>query len=447
MGSASTAGAGKSDLSQVIHHEEGVRVGPDMLTRRQFARAAAATTAAALAGARAAQAGEASPSGEVGASAKDGGSSSADAPQASEQRRASDSNDVITSVLDFEDKSATTPFKPLVTYELPLGSQVFMDCDKYAAVLQANRSARPLTVVGCLDLGTGSYSVVLPAPVDDACAPSECHITERLIAWVETDNATDAWALYAAPFSGGAVSLDSGVTKLAEGDADWLPPQVAAYESTVVWQVMPDPSGPHVRESSHAYRWEVGSSDAKDILASPGRFACAPAINDGVLTVVPRVRADEGTYYGITALDLDHQNEQVDQLVLPASVRPYFATRIGDDFAFSIEASYDSSTGDLGRMGYYVGRGDGPFLALRREPSAQVTYVGGKYVMRSQLYYFVVDPRDESYAVLGSASGCVDYGDYPATRGTATYFVTYAAVKDESTGIPSRVIVRTFTLS
>lgn len=435
-GERDACGRSRSLGPGVIHPGEGVFRGAPALTRRQFAAAAAATAATAL-GARSAAAAPSSASDTATSSTSDSSARSAE----------SDTNDVITSVLDFEDTSTQTTFEPLVTFELPLGSQVFMDCDTRAAVLQTNETARPLTVIGCLDLQSGSYGVVLPQPVGEGCSPSECHLTQRMAAWVETDNATDAWTLYAAPFDGSAIVVGPSVTKLAEGDANWLPPQVAVSGSTVVWQLMPDPSGPYVQQSSTAWRWDLGSAEATSIFTSPGRFACAPNINAGVLSIAPRVDADKGVYYGLVALDLDGADKEQDRLTLPLSVKPFFVTRIGDDFAFSVEANYDSSTGDLGRMGYYVGRGEGPFLALRKEPSAQVGYVGGKYVMRGQLCYFVIDPKDKSFAILSSASGCVDYGDYPATAGTTTYFVTYSAVKDESTGIPAKVLVRTFTLS
>mgnify|MGYP006917314212 CR=1 FL=1 len=48
-----------------------------------------------------------------------------------------------------------------------------------------------------------------------------------------------------------------------------------------------------------------------------GRFASAPRASDGILTISPRVRNDEGVYYGITAIDLtDGNNTKRAQLVL-----------------------------------------------------------------------------------------------------------------------------------
>ena len=438
----------RGDVTPELFPEDGVRVGPSPLSRRQFAAAAAATTAAVLASAaHRALAGE-------GADDHDGearGSSSADADASSSaadvEPEQSGYDNAIDVLKTFEDATDTLVYNPLVTFELPLGSVVSSDCDTRAAVLQANDAARPLTLIGCLDYSMGAYTIVLDHPITgEDYAPSECHLTEKVIAWVEMNNATDEWALYAAPFNGQPLSSSEDIVQLGTGDADWLPPQFAVWENLVVWQVMPDPSGPHVQESSRAYLWRRNSDSGKLVWTSPGRFACAPNINAGVLTIAPRVNADKGVYYGLTAIDLENDQQQLDQLVLPVAVRPLCATRIGDDFAFSIEANYGYG-GLLGTMGYFIGPSAGPFLNVTREPSAQITYVGDRYIVRSQLTYFVIDTRARRYGRIGSASNCVDYGDYPASSGTAQLFVTYAAVKDASTGIPSKVLVRLFSLS
>ncbi len=430
-------------ISPMLRPGDGVYVGPSMMTRREFAAAAAATAAAALAGsARGARADEGGAEDQSQAQAGDA------ADGADDQGGATSEGDGATNILyEFEDVSADLPFEPIMTFDLPLGSLVSCDSDSYAAVLQANDSARPLTVIGCLDYTNGTYSTILDAPVTgEDYAPSECRIANGVIAWVETNNATDDWVLYAAPFDGGPITGSGYVTRLGEGDADWLPPQFAVWNTTVVWQVMPDPNGPHVTESSHAYRWQVGASAATTVYTSPGRFACAPTINEGVLTIAPRVNADEGVYYGITAIDLVNNETQLDQLVLPVSIKPFMAVYIGGALAFSIEANYGYG-GMFGNMGYYIGPSTGPFLSLPLEPSAQVGYVGGYYVMKNQLVYLLVDAQRRRYGRITSAGGCASYGDYPATTGTSQVFMTYAAIKDQSTGIPNRVLVRVFSLS
>ncbi len=129
----------------------------------------------------------------------------------------------------------------------------------------------------------------------------------------------------------------------------------------------------------------------------------------------------------------DSLSKQVDQLVLPSTVKPMNAVRIGDDFAFSIEASYDSG-GLLGTMGSYIGHGDGPFVALSREPYAPIAGKDGTYVVKSRASYFVIDTDKRKYSVLSAKNRCVDYGEYPASMGSVDDFVTFSTIKDQDTG-------------
>ena len=88
-------------------------------------------------------------------------------------------------------------------------------------------------------------------------------------------------------------------------------------------------------------------------------------MSDGILTISPRVRNDEGVYYGMTAIDLtDGNNTKRAQLVLPSSVSPFEAVYMGDTFVFSIEATY-SGVGGLGNMGTYIGKENGTFYSCR----------------------------------------------------------------------------------
>lgn len=442
---ATPSGEARPDGPSPVLPGEGVLVGPPLATRREFAAAAAATAAAALAAA-AGRAHADEGSADAGDAGGDAGEN--DSGDAAQDIVTVDDEGNVHIINTFEDIIEQTVYEPVASFTLPVGCTVCADCETRAVTVQANAGARPFTVVGCLDYATGEYTTVLASPVGgSAFAPSEARCTERLIAWVEVDNATDAWAFYAAPFDGSPVDVNTpGLVKLGEGDAEWSAPQFAVWENKVVWQLMPDTSGSHTMEYSHAYLWRLGDDAGVEIYESPGRFACAPNVSAGVLTLAPRIKPDEGVYYGLVALDMDRDMEQVDQQEFPVSVRPFLATRIGDNFAFSIEANYGYG-GLLGTMGYYIGPGGGPFSYVAREPSAQVSYVGGRYIVKSQLSYFVIDLIGETYARIGSASGCVDYGDYPATAGTVGQFVTYAAVKDSSTGIPNGVLVRIFSLS
>ena len=98
-------------------------------------------------------------------------------------------------------------------------------------------------------------------------------------------------------------------------------------------------------------------------------------------------------------------------------------------------------------MGTYIGHGDSGYIALSREPFADVSGTAdGVYVIKSRSSYFVVDTNAQTYAVLAATNNCLDYGEYPATTGETSTFVTYATVKDASTGSPASVAVRAFSL-
>ena len=268
--------------------------------------------------------------------------------------------------------------------------------------------------------------------------------SDKVYAWIEMDMLKRVWNLYAQGFSNGAVS--GSVSTLWQGDSDWDPPLFAVHDDAVIWQVMPAISGSKTTEHSFCYLWHLGDHDAQAVVESPGRFAAPPAVSGSTITLAPRVRASEGQYYGITAYSLNDDLETViDQLVLPQSVRPFRAVRMGDRFAFSVEANY-SSGGLLGQMGTYIGMGDGPFITLVREPAAQVAGTNDLFIIKSRASYFVVDTARETYSILTATNRCVDYGEYPASEGICTQFVTFATVKDATTGYPSTVSVRSFAL-
>ena len=137
----------------------------------------------------------------------------------------------------------------------------------------------------------------------------------------------------------------------------------------------------------------------------------------------------------------------VDQLVLPKSVRPFRASRLGDEFVFSIEANYGSG-GLLGNMGTYVGTGDGPFISVPLEPVAGACgTTKGTLVVKVRASYFVIDINELRFSVLLAQDRSLDYGEYPASEGEVSTLVTYTTIKDKETGYPASVTVRTFDLS
>ena len=333
-------------------------------------------------------------------------------------------------------------------YTLPLGSILHPAEGNWIPVTIAGESASPMITASVLSVTSGDVVSVLTHPITTSSPNVEIfqiRCSDTLFAWVEMDILTRDWWLYAQAMSAG--KLSGTATLLWSGDKDWDPAPLCVTGNFVVWQVQPSLKGEKRSEFSHCYLWKLGDAEAKEVIESQGRFACEPAASAGTVTVVPRVRPSEGTYYGITAYDPnDGFAAPIDQLVMPASVKPFRAVRIGDVFAFSVEASYNSG-GLLGGMGYYIGTTGGEILSLGREPAAGIAgSKKGPLFIKCRSFYYVVNVEAKTYGYLAAYDRCLEHGEFPARVGECDVFVTFATVKDPDSGYPSFVAVRTFKL-
>ncbi len=342
--------------------------------------------------------------------------------------------------------SVDNPLKEAGSFSIPVGNVLHPGEGTWIPVTTAGSSATPMVKGSAFSTTTGSMVEVVSKPIagdENNVVIYDVRCSDSVYAWVEISLLTREWTLYAARFSEG--KLQGNPTTLWSADANFDPARFVVTDSSVIWLVMPSTSGNKTTEHSFCYLWKAGDSNAKAVVESPGRFATDPVVSDGAVTLTPRVNASEGTFYGITAYSLsDDLSTQEGRLVLPASVRPLNAVRMGDKFVFSIEASY-ASGGLLGKMGTYIGDGNDKFVVLSREPFADVAGKDGLYLIKSSSSYFVINTNDRSYSVLSAANHCIDYGEYPARVGTCSTFATFSTVKDQNTGYSSSVNVRLFT--
>ena len=333
----------------------------------------------------------------------------------------------IVSITD-EYEAVEIDLEPAASWTLPLGTLLYYCDGDYAAAMMAPASARHANTLGMLNLGDGSLTTLVEDPVEGAgYSFYDVRAGDGVFAWVEMNFANASWKLY------------------AQNTADYDPPLFTAFESSVIWYKMPAAGGNKTSHDSYCYRRSLDEAKAEAIWKSTGRFASAPRVSDGILTISPRVRNDEGVYYGMTAIDLtDGNNTKRAQLVLPSSVSPFEAVYMGDTFVFSIEATY-SGVGSLGNMGTYIGNENGTFLFLSREPLACAAGRKGKYLVKVQASHFLIDTSAKTYGSLLSPDRALEYGDYPATAGKSNTFLTYATVRN-SQGIPETVTARLFSL-
>lgn len=349
----------------------------------------------------------------------------------------------IVSVID-EYKAVDVDMEAAGTWTLPIGTTLSYCEGDYAAAMMAPASARHANTLGVLGLADGALATLIEEPVNGTASGFyDMRCTDSLFAWIEMDYAKSSWSLYAQALSGAALSGDA--VELDHGGANYDPPLFSATGSSVIWYKMPSTSGKKSSSDSFCYLQSLDDSKPQTIWKSTGRFASAPRVSDGILTITPRVRNDEGVYYGMTAIDLtDGNNTRRAQLVLPTSVSPFEAVYMGDTFVFSIEASYDG-VGSLGNMGTYIGNEGGPYIYLSREPLACAAGKGSKYLVKAQASHFLIDTKAKTYGTLLSPDRALDYGDYPASAGEVDSFVTYATVRN-SQGVPEAVTARLFSL-
>ena len=251
----------------------------------------------------------------------------------------------IVSITD-EYEAVEIDLEPAASWTLPLGTLLYCCDGDYAAAMMAPASARHANTLGMLNLGDGSLTTLVEDPVEGAgYSFYDVRAGDGVFAWVEMNFANASWKLYAQNTAG--ASLVGDVVELDRGGKDYDPPLFTAFESSVIWYKMPAAGGNKTSHDSYCYRRSLDEAKAEAIWKSTGRFASAPRVSDGILTISPRVRNDEGVYYGMTAIDLtDGNNTKRAQLVLPSSVSPFEAVYMGDTFVFSIEATY-SGVGSL----------------------------------------------------------------------------------------------------
>lgn len=351
----------------------------------------------------------------------------------------------IIGIVDGDYENVDSSLAVASSWTYPLGTMLFHagGC-VWAAAMLTPESATSVNTLGVMSLTSGSLMTLMEAPTSPSMGTFfDVRCTDSIYAWVEINYNDRSWALFGQTLAGG--SLVGSPVQLDQGTADWEPPRLTVWGSSVIWQKMPLATGERSAEPSHCYIWTDGADEGVEICKSPGRFATAPRISGDTLTITPRVRDDEGVYYGITALDITTSSfDRIAQLVLPRSVAPFEATYMNETFVFSIEASYEG-VGSLGNMGTYIGVEGGPYQYVRREPLAQAAGRGARCIVKSQSSHFVVDVEAQTYAVQVSPDRALDYGDYPATEGESDLLLTYATVRDDA-GRPASVTARVFGL-
>lgn len=255
----------------------------------------------------------------------------------------------VTSMADYEQVDAEEYMYLDSEYELPYGTLVWAN-GSMAACLMPGDTGSPLNHLGVLFLSSGYCPVVL----DHAVGSSEGYEifdvrgSSNGLIWTEANILEGTWRVYSAVLNDDALG---DAVLLEEGDSEWETPTLAAVGSYVFWQILPSLSGSHTAEQSVLKKARLGTSTGTVVYQSTGRMATAPTTTAESVIISPRAKA-EGMYYQLT--NLRAADDQVlDTMVLPQSMRPLEVGYGTNGFNFSFDAIYNYGDG-ISNLGTYT---------------------------------------------------------------------------------------------
>lgn len=235
---------------------------------------------------------------------------------------------------------------------LPYGTMLWANDDDIAACLLPSDTSDPLTRIGLLALSSGDHATVLENAVgsNEGFQVYEVRASANGLAWVEADILDNVWRIYHTDIDG----LRIGSPQLVyEGDSQYVMPSIAVAGGHTFWQLVPNVSGLGSAYTSSLMRAPIGAGpeSAEVLLEAPGKMACGLSANPTGITCAPRAQASS-TYYALTQVDAQ-SGEVIDELVLPASMRPTDVSYGNTGFTFAFEGIYSYGDG-IANLGTYT---------------------------------------------------------------------------------------------
>lgn len=312
---------------------------------------------------------------------------------------------------------------------LPFGTVVWADDDNVACCLLPCETSDPLMQVGMLSLSNGEMSTVLEGAVGagDGFQVFDARLNSNGVVWTEADILNGKWRVYTSRLSAGALVSPQ---LAAEGTSEWETPSIAASGGFAFWQMVPTKDGPASGENSLLMRvpFGLGGGDAKAVLESEGRMACAPSSTATGVAAAPRANAS-GTYYELTHVDAE-SGQVVDTLTLPASMKPSFVAYGDTGFAFAFEDIYAYGDGisNLGTYTAAAGNVEGEWLRFARTPLTAPAWSDGLVFVKSTNAVAAVDASNRRYYAIQPENATQGYGEFLASSGSRSRIVTYSNI-------------------
>jgi hypothetical protein len=359
---------------------------------------------------------------------------------------------------EFDEAPDTDYFVEQASYELPVGSLLYQDSDRFATVLMPGATSDVLIALATLDLDSGVVATVMERAVEDASRYCiyDARANDQVIIWVESEMTQGKWKVYGARFEGG---VRGEPFLLDSGGAGYEAPQLCVHGPRVYWTVMPDPLGAASAEDSLLKTASFVSlaagagagagaggvaRDGQDLVrtlyVSHGRMTTCPQAADGIITIVPRVNTD-AVRYQMTALHAD-TGQVADVALLPSGLRLSDCVHLAGAFSFCIEANYDYA-GGLRYFGTYQQLQDGNVFYANKVPSSPPVSSGGCLMIKSTKNVVGFDMARRRFFILDKLDDSADYGDVLAGSGLRQRLVVYTTVTSR-TSAESSVRVRVF---
>ena len=354
--------------------------------------------------------------------------------------------DQVLEASDFDEAPLEDYLKFKASFELPLGSLMFQVDQQHVLVLLPNEQDNNRRCIALMDLGNGVITTLLPSPVGSGrnVVIYDARASRNRLIWVEVDLGKGDWSCYVAPLSGTVIG---NVLLVEQGDVLFEPPMLAVADNKVYWTVMPLASGAANLEDSKLKAIDFNKSSfssqprAYVVLTSHGRMITSPLVNQGSITLVPRVDT-ANIYYQLTALSCNDDRPLVYQ-VLPQSLRVSEAIYTSGAFSFSIEDNY-SYAGGLSRFGSYLQLPDGQYLHVARPPMNPVVRFKDCLIVKSTYNIVGIDPIAHRSFVIDTPPRSSGFGEALVGWGDQGQVVTCSIRVAEGGGSAEKTILRIF---
>lgn len=333
---------------------------------------------------------------------------------------------------------------------LPYGSLAWANSSNIITCLIPNDIAKPLATIDVINANSGNRVNVLDQGVGlkEGFEIYDARANEDAIIWTEVNILQGEWRIFASKFNG---NYNVDPVMIDKGGSDWETPTIAITNNAVYWQVLPHADGSKntvlsslkkmlinsLSQNSNTTDKVFSDSDVENnpfvIATSKGRMATPVYAYENSVIITPRTNS-ANIYYQLTRID--ENNNIIDSLALPQSMKPLEAGYGNTGFNFSYDAIYNYGEG-LSNLGTYtpLSKSDNyknqQWLNFSRNPSAPPAWCGNYFVIRSTLSVCALDLKNQTYCVLDRPNASDDYGDYLASTGNCKHIVTYANIYDQ----------------